>query len=68
MRESVCACLCPRDKDPESVWEEEAVCGRAQQSELHPPAACRPKLSGLNTGGEDEDEEVAKSLGLYSVN
>ncbi len=46
MRESMCAHLYSRNKDPESVWEQEAVCSRSQ-SELHPPTASRPSSQGL---------------------
>lgn len=47
MTGSVCVSLYARDKDPESVWEEEAVYSRAHKSKLHPPTASGPSSQGL---------------------
>lgn len=54
MRECMCACCYSGDKDP----EQEAVCRK--KSELRPANSLQAELSGLNTGGEDRDEEVGK--------
>lgn len=42
------------------VWEEEAVCGRADVSELHPPTASRSDSEGLTQEEKGRDEKAAE--------